>query len=49
MQQGQDVVAPCLEWVSASEGERWQTVVNDMTEKVRALGPFPRQTGAQAS
>jgi F420-non-reducing hydrogenase iron-sulfur subunit len=31
-----------LEWVSASEGERWQTVVNDMTEKVRTLGPFPR-------
>ncbi|HEY3352922.1 MAG TPA: hydrogenase iron-sulfur subunit [Polyangia bacterium] len=31
-----------LEWVSASEGERWQTVVNDMTEKVRALGPFAR-------
>jgi F420-non-reducing hydrogenase iron-sulfur subunit len=31
-----------LEWVSASEGERWQTVVNDMTAKVRALGPFPR-------
>jgi F420-non-reducing hydrogenase iron-sulfur subunit len=33
-----------LEWVSASEGERWASVVNDITEKVRALGPFaPRE------
>jgi F420-non-reducing hydrogenase iron-sulfur subunit len=29
-----------LEWVSASEGERFAEIVNDMTEKVRALGPF---------
>jgi F420-non-reducing hydrogenase iron-sulfur subunit len=29
-----------LDWVSASEGDRFATVVNDMTEKVRALGPF---------
>ena len=36
-----------LEWVSASEGERWASVVNDITEKVRALGPFRRsETGA---
>ena len=29
-----------LDWVSASEGEKFASVVNEMTEKVRALGPF---------
>jgi F420-non-reducing hydrogenase iron-sulfur subunit len=29
-----------LDWVSASEGEKYATVINDMTEKVRVLGPF---------
>ena len=29
-----------LEWVSASEGERFASIVNEMTEKVRELGPF---------
>lgn len=29
-----------LEWISASEGERLRAVVNDMVEKVRALGPL---------
>ncbi len=29
-----------LEWVSASEGERFAAVVKDLTEKVRALGPL---------
>jgi F420-non-reducing hydrogenase iron-sulfur subunit len=28
-----------LEWVSASEGQRFADVVSDMTERVRALGP----------
>jgi len=28
-----------LEWISAAEGERVKTVINDMVEKVRALGP----------
>jgi F420-non-reducing hydrogenase iron-sulfur subunit len=28
-----------LEWVSASEGQRFAEVVNDMTTRVRALGP----------
>ncbi len=34
-----------LEWVSASEGDRWAQVVKDMTEKVRKLGPlsWPKQ------
>jgi F420-non-reducing hydrogenase iron-sulfur subunit len=30
-----------LEWVSASEGQRFANIVNDMTERVRALGPSP--------
>jgi len=29
-----------LEWISAAEGERVKTVVNDMVQKVRALGPL---------
>ena len=29
-----------LEWISASEGERVKTVINEMTEQVRALGPL---------
>lgn len=29
-----------LEWVSASEGERFKEVVDDMTEKIRKLGPL---------
>ena len=29
-----------LEWVSASEGDRFAGIVNDMTEKIRELGPF---------
>ncbi len=28
-----------LEWVSASEGQRFAEIVSDMTERVRALGP----------
>lgn len=29
-----------LEWVSASEGERFKEVVDDLTETVRKLGPL---------
>ena len=29
-----------LEWISASEGERFKEVVDDMTEKIRKLGPL---------
>lgn len=29
-----------LEWISASEGDKVRTVVNDMVEQVRALGPL---------
>ena len=36
-----------LEWVSASEGERFKEVVNEMTETIRKLGPLsaPRRSG----
>ena len=30
-----------LEWVSASEGDRFATVVKDMTEEIKKLGPNP--------
>jgi len=36
-----------LEWVSASEGERFAAVVSDMTEKVRKLGPLNRNGGGE--
>ncbi len=29
-----------LEWVSASEGDRFAAVVNEMTEEIRKLGPL---------
>lgn len=29
-----------LTWVSASEGDRWAEVTNDMTETIRKLGPL---------
>lgn len=31
-----------LEWISASEGDKVKAVINDMVDKVRALGPLPR-------
>ncbi len=34
-----------LEWISASEGQRFGEVMRDFTEKVRALGPSPYRTG----
>ena len=37
-----------LEWVSASEGQRFADIVNDMTERVRALGPSPVKATLQA-
>lgn len=30
-----------LEWISASEGDKFAAVVRDMTEEVRKLGPNP--------
>ncbi len=33
-----------LEWISASEGQRFAEVVNEMVEQLRMLGPNPYQT-----
>ena len=37
-----------LEWVSASEGQRFADLVNDMTDRLRVLGPSPIQPGLRA-
>jgi F420-non-reducing hydrogenase iron-sulfur subunit len=36
-----------LEWVSAAEGDRFAAIVNEMTEEVRALGPFVDKAAGQ--
>jgi len=36
-----------LEWISAAEGDRVRAVIDDMVEKVRALGPLDLKTTAQ--
>ena len=36
-----------LDWVSASEADRFASIVNDMTEQVRQLGPFSRNGGGE--
>jgi F420-non-reducing hydrogenase iron-sulfur subunit len=36
-----------LDWVSASEGERFASIVDDMTEQVRALGPLNWNQGGK--
>ena len=33
-----------LDWVSASEGERFATLVKDFTERIRKLGPLGKET-----
>jgi F420-non-reducing hydrogenase iron-sulfur subunit len=33
-----------LEWVSASEGDKFATVIKDMTEQLKKLGPSPLKT-----
>jgi F420-non-reducing hydrogenase iron-sulfur subunit len=32
-----------LEWVSASEGDRFASVVNQMTAQIKELGPLMRR------
>jgi len=34
-----------LDWVSASEGDRFAKIVNEMTEELRRLGPFSSNNG----
>jgi F420-non-reducing hydrogenase iron-sulfur subunit len=36
-----------LEWVSASEGDRYAAIVDDMTKQIRRLGPFRRNNGGE--
>ncbi len=36
-----------LDWVSASEGDRFAQVVNEMTEQIKKLGPFSRNGGGK--
>ncbi len=36
-----------LEWVSASEGDRFATIVTDMTAQIKRLGPFSRNGGVR--
>lgn len=38
-----------LEWVSASEGARYAQLVAEMTEQVRALGPFCADSEAEVA
>jgi F420-non-reducing hydrogenase iron-sulfur subunit len=33
-----------LEWISASEGDRFAMVIKDMTEQIKKLGPNPLKT-----
>ncbi|HXY07658.1 MAG TPA: hydrogenase iron-sulfur subunit [Terriglobales bacterium] len=37
-----------LEWISASEAERFRCVINDMVDHVRALGPLHLQPAEEA-
>ena len=36
-----------LEWVSASEGDHFAAIVDEMTEQIRRLGPFNRNGGGE--
>jgi F420-non-reducing hydrogenase iron-sulfur subunit len=37
-----------LEWISASEGDRVQHAINDMTRQLRRLGPFAQRGASHA-
>jgi len=37
-----------VEWVSASEGDRFATVIKDMTEEIKKLGPSPLRVGGKS-
>jgi F420-non-reducing hydrogenase iron-sulfur subunit len=36
-----------LEWVSASEGDKFAAVVKEMTERIKELGPSPLKDGVE--
>ena len=37
-----------LEWISASEGDKFAAVVKDMVEQIKKLGPNPSKGGIEA-
>lgn len=46
---GVDVNRVTFSWVSASEGSKWQQIVNETAARIRALGPFHQYpTGREA-
>jgi len=38
-----------VEWVSASEGDRFATVIKEMTEEIKKLGPSPLRVGGKTN
>jgi len=38
-----------LEWISASEGDKFATVVRDMVEQIKKLGPNPLKNGGKTN
>ena len=36
-----------IEWVSASEGDKFATVIKDMTKEIKKLGPSPLRAGGK--
>lgn len=38
-----------LEWVSASEGERFATIIRDMTDEIKKLGPSALRVGGTSN
>ncbi len=38
-----------LEWVSASEGERFATIIKDTTKEIKKLGPSPLRAGGKTN
>jgi len=37
------------EWISSSEGDRFATIIKDMTEEIKKLGPSPLRVGGGQS
>jgi len=37
-----------LEWISASEGDKFATVIKDMVEEIKKLGPNPLKVGGKS-
>ncbi|MBE0511941.1 hydrogenase iron-sulfur subunit [Candidatus Bathyarchaeota archaeon] len=38
-----------IEWVSASEGDKFARVIKDMTEEIKKLGPSPLRAGGKTN